>query len=160
MPAGTPRQDLRSCPTLRAPDRQQNRTHARLLHVKDTQPRLAHPAGRQIVKEGRIWIYPRLRIPVEIPGNVLNGDLGRVLQIDLGDGLRAYVIGIDDLILDRVDQAFAQGSPVSDVRRQSLLLLGTYWEKLDWDYLKRESERRGTRDYLGMLVRELGKVIS
>ncbi len=104
-----------------------------------------------------VWWYSRLNIPVEVPSAQLEGDPSRVREIDIGDGLKAFVIGIEDLILDRTEQACAQDSPSSDVRYQAILLLASYWEQLDWDYLRTESDRRDIRSYFEKLVEKARK---
>lgn len=98
-------------------------------------------------KSAGVWWYPRLKIPVEIPDSRLAGDIQRVVQIELEDGLMAYVVGIEDLILDRAEQAYAQHSPSSDVRRQAIILIAGNWDELDMGYLLEEAEKRGILEY-------------
>lgn len=107
--------------------------------------------GLQPGKSAGVWYFPRLSIPVEIPDNVLAGDLDRVVDIQLDNGLLVPVIGIDDLVLDRAEQAAAQKSPSSDVRRQAILLMATYWDELDWPYIEAESRKRDIDEYLSLL---------
>ena len=102
---------------------------------------------------GVFW-YRKLGLPVEIPDNTLAGDPDRVVEILLDDGLSVLVIGIDDLVLDRAEQAVAQKSPSSDVRRQALLLIATYWEELDWSYLEKEARQRDFGEYMSKLIAE------
>lgn len=106
---------------------------------------LAAPGFRRGASAG-VWWYPRLHIPIEIPDTVLAGDPHRVLDVALESGLRVHVIGLDDLILDRMDQAAAQRSPTGDARRQALLLMATYWEDLDQHYIREQARRRSTGD--------------
>lgn len=105
-----------------------------------------------------VWWYERLKIPVEIPDNMLAGDLDRVMDVQLENGLIVPVIGIDDLILDRAEQAAAQGSPSSDVRRQAILLMAAHWDRVDWPYVVTQAEKRGFGDYVTNLRAEAGKV--
>lgn len=108
-------------------------------------------------KEGKsrgVWWYPHLNIPVEIPDTHLEGDLARVVDVTLESGLQVHVIGVDDLVLDRIDQAAASGSPVSDVRRQAVLLMATYWEDLDLAYIRQQATQRRTAEYCEALITE------
>ncbi len=76
-------------------------------------------------------------------------------------GLFPIVVGgsaVDDLILDRIDQAAAQGSPAGDARRQALLLMATYWEDLDQHYIREQARRRGTGDDCERFLAEAAKL--
>jgi hypothetical protein len=95
-----------------------------------------------------------LKIPVEIPDSHLAGDINRITEIDLGDGLTAYVIGIEDLILDRAEQAYAQKSPTGEAKEQALILMAGRLGQLDWTYMNDEAEKRGIREYFAALERE------
>ncbi|MGQ9488908.1 MAG: hypothetical protein ACUVRT_13540 [Armatimonadota bacterium] len=44
-------------------------------------------------------------IAIEIPDTDLAGDPERVVQIDLGEDLVVYCIGIEDLLIDRLNAA-------------------------------------------------------
>lgn len=56
-------------------------------------------------KEGRYWYDDSLDILVEVPDDELAGETKRICAVRSGHGnSTAYVIGIEDLIIDRLEQ--------------------------------------------------------
>ncbi len=54
-------------------------------------------------KQGRHWFHPTLLVSVEIPNFVLeDADPSKILELILPDELKIYVIGLEDIILDRL----------------------------------------------------------
>lgn len=53
----------------------------------------------------RHWYHEDLGLPIEIPDDVLAGSLDRIMQVTVEESYHVYVIGIEDLILDRVRAA-------------------------------------------------------
>lgn len=93
-------------------------------------------------------------MPIEIPDSRLDGSLERVLRVDVGDGYHLYVIGIEDLILDRL-RAAVHWKSTSD-EEWALLLLKTRWNDIDFAYLEQEAAKpeRGVADLLAALKRQ------
>ncbi len=52
-------------------------------------------------KEGRHWVNENFETSIEIPGAVLDGDEEKISEIEIDD-LKVYMIGIEDLIVDRL----------------------------------------------------------
>lgn len=81
---------------------------------------------------GRHWYSESLDLAVEIPGDSLAGDLARLTVVEV-EGLVAYVIGIEDLVIDRLS-AYVHWRSEEDGRwAQELLTL--HGSTVDWDYL-------------------------
>ncbi len=57
------------------------------------------------IKEGRSWYHEQLELAVEIPGNFLEGSKEQVICIELKSGKYIYVIGIEDIIIHRLESA-------------------------------------------------------
>jgi hypothetical protein len=57
------------------------------------------------IKEGRHWYSEKLEIAVEIPDDVLAGDMKRIVKLNLSDKKNdyIYVIGVEDLLIDRIN---------------------------------------------------------
>ncbi len=91
------------------------------------------------IKEGRHWYSPELMVAIEIPGNILEGaDSNRVTKILLENGRYIYVIGIEDIILDRL-RACVHWQSLSDCE-WGLRMLKVHIESLDIDYMKSMAE--------------------
>lgn len=55
-------------------------------------------------REGRHYYVSEMDIPIEIPSDTLEGSKDKVIKLITPEGY-CYVIGIDDLILDRLEAA-------------------------------------------------------
>lgn len=59
----------------------------------------------KFIKKGRSWYHQTLEISIEIPDNYLEGSYEKVIEIELENGLFIHVIGIEDLIIHRLESA-------------------------------------------------------
>ncbi|MFC5703751.1 hypothetical protein ACFPVX_20900 [Cohnella faecalis] len=77
-----------------------------------------------------------LDIPIEIPSSKLAGSYDRVIKLNTPDGY-CYVIGIEDLILDRLNAAeFWQDTRSLEWARY---LMSSQFEGLDFNYLREKA---------------------
>lgn len=85
------------------------------------------------VREGRFHYVPEMDIPLEIPSNDLAGSKDRIVKLKTPDGY-CYVIGVEDLILDRLNAAEFW----TDARslEWARYLMSSQFEQLDLDYLR------------------------
>jgi hypothetical protein len=79
-------------------------------------------------KEGRYWIDPEIRLSIEIPDHVLAGDYDKATIFPI-DKRKVYVIGTEDIVLDRLRAAVNCRSGVD--REWRFRLLYTYFPKYD-----------------------------
>lgn len=56
-------------------------------------------------KQGRIWYHQKLELAIEIPDNFLEGSKEHTLHVELQSGRKIYVIGIEDIIIHRLESA-------------------------------------------------------
>lgn len=84
------------------------------------------------------WYHRELELPIEIPDSHLLGSLDRVTELDV-DGSTVYVIGVEDLILDRL-RAGVYWKSTSDME-WAKYLLESYIDDLDLAYLEMESAK-------------------
>lgn len=82
----------------------------------------------------RHWIHQELNIPIEIPDNDLAGSKDRLLELQTNEGFKVYVIGIEDLILDRARAAVYWQS--TGDREWALFLMSAQWSDIDFEYLE------------------------
>ncbi|WP_163971478.1 hypothetical protein [Oceanobacillus halotolerans] len=57
------------------------------------------------IKEGRSWYHEELEVSIEIPSNFLEGNLDKITSMELASGRRVFVIGIEDIIIHRLESA-------------------------------------------------------
>jgi hypothetical protein len=92
-------------------------------------------------KIGKDWVHPVLGVSLEIPGHTLTGDYGKVTEVPVGDR-RVYVIGIEDIILDRLRSAVHWQSGVDREWGYRMLLM--YYEEIDINYIR--SQLQGMKE--------------
>lgn len=57
------------------------------------------------IKEGRSWYHKGIELSIEIPDNFLEGDMQKVIQMELEGGRSIFVIGVEDIIIHRLESA-------------------------------------------------------
>ena len=91
-------------------------------------------------RSGRHCVNEQIGIYVEVPGDHLAGDRDKITTIKVGN-LKLYVIGIEDLIIDRM-AACSEWKSDTDCK-QAYYLLRYYHSRIDFDYLdKRARDER------------------
>lgn len=108
-------------------------------------------SGREVAREvlertgfvkktgARHWYHRELSLPIEIPDDVLAGSMDKVIDVTTEENFHVYVIGVEDLILDRARAAVYWDS-ISD-REWALFLMTAQWDEIDFDYLVSESKK-------------------
>jgi len=90
-------------------------------------------------KEGRYWISEFLKLAVEVPASSLAGEDSPLEIVEFDDGLNCRIIGIEDLIIDRLNACKHWKYEVDCEMVE--LLVQKYAEKLDWQYLERQASK-------------------
>lgn len=88
-------------------------------------------------RRGRYWIREDLGLAVEVPAATLPGEESPVERVEFEEGLQCTIIGIEDLIVDRLN-ACKHWKSDTDCEMVALLL-GRYSADLDWRYLERKA---------------------
>ena len=88
-------------------------------------------------REGRYWIHRSLDIAVEAPASALSGEDAPRETVELDGGLHCVVLGLEDLIVDRLN-ACKHWESQDDCEAAELLVV-RYRDDLDWDYLERRA---------------------
>jgi hypothetical protein len=89
---------------------------------------------------GRHWINEQIGISVEVPDNHLAGDRERSKTMKIA-GLRIFVIGIEDLIIDRLNACVHWKSQTDCDQAQ--FLVRYYMARLDLRYLEDKARSEG-----------------
>ncbi|RIV28106.1 UbiD family decarboxylase [Alicyclobacillaceae bacterium I2511] len=107
--------------------------------------------GFQQEPDRRHWYHSGLHLPIEIPDSILEGSQQRVMDVDV-DGYTLHVIGVEDLILDRL-RAAVHWKSLTD-QEWAEFLLAAHWESIDLNYLENEASRpeNDVRDLLDKLL--------
>jgi hypothetical protein len=88
-------------------------------------------------KEGRYWVHEGLKMAIEAPASSLPGEDSPVEVVELGEGLQCSIIGIEDLVIDRLNAYKHWKSEVDGEMVE--LLLRRYRNDLDWSYLEKKA---------------------
>lgn len=105
-------------------------------------------SGNGFKKDGRYWVNDEIDIQIEAPSDRLEGDMGHVACVTYGNAGEVYVIGLEDLVLDRLRAAKYWKDSVS-LEQASFLLAVSETDGIDAGYLlgKIESEK-GLSDFI------------
>jgi hypothetical protein len=93
----------------------------------------------RFAKKGRYWINEDLKIAVEVPASVLTNKKSPIEIAELGKGLQCRIIGIEDLLIDRLNACKYWQSEIDCEMVE--LLLKRYNKELDWVYLEKKAAR-------------------
>jgi len=108
-------------------------------------------------KEGRFWISEELDMAIEVPDITLAGSMDKVEVFEI-EGYNVYVIGKEDLIVDRLNACVFWKSKEDCRWVKELILL--YYDRIDWEYLKKRCEEEGTVEELDRIRREVEEILN
>lgn len=90
-------------------------------------------------KKGRYWVHEGLKMAIEVPASKLVEEEAPVEIVDVGEGLQCTIIGIEDLIIDRMNACKHWKSEIDCEMAE--LLVNRYYNDLDWPYLERKAAK-------------------
>ena len=88
-------------------------------------------------QKGRYWVHESLKMAIEAPASKLVGEEAPVEIVEVGEGLQCTIIGIEDLIIDRMNACKHWRSEIDCEMVE--LLVNRYCNDLDWPYLERKA---------------------
>ncbi len=103
-------------------------------------------------KEGRMWAREDLNLYVEIPGDIKDIDEERLTEVETEAG-RAYLIGLEDIIFDRI-QAAKHWESKSD-REQAVRMGTSFYDDIDWDYVRKRCKKELSEGMLDEVLEEI-----
>ncbi|MEB3103550.1 DUF6036 family nucleotidyltransferase [Ferviditalea candida] len=99
------------------------------------------------IKSGRHWFHEELGVSVEVPNDMLDlADPDKLIKLNLQDQSFVYVIGLEDIILDRL-RACVHWTSLSDCEWGYRLFL-LHDEKLDMNYMQQKAVEDRTEEKL------------
>lgn len=97
---------------------------------------------------GRHWYHADLDVAIEVPDDVLAGSEEKITQVEIED-LTVHIIGVEDLIIDRVN-AYVHWRSIDDGDWAKELMV-LYKDEIDWDYLATTAQTEKILDVLNTL---------
>lgn len=88
-------------------------------------------------KSGRYWVHRGLDIAVEAPTFGLPGEEAPRETVELEAGLSCVIIGLEDLIIDRMNACKHWKSEVDCEMTE--LMIARYGKEIDWAYLEKKA---------------------
>jgi hypothetical protein len=89
------------------------------------------------VKKGRYWVQNELDIAVEAPAGNLVGEEAPVETVELEGGLRCIILGVEDLVIDRLNACKHWKSEIDCEMAE--ILIARYGGDMNWAYLERKA---------------------
>ncbi|MEW5902439.1 MAG: hypothetical protein AB1715_13320, partial [Acidobacteriota bacterium] len=89
------------------------------------------------VKKGRYWVQNELDIAVEVPAASLAGEEAPLETVELEGGLHCLILGVEDLLIDRLNACKHWQSEVDCEMAE--ILIARYRQDMDWPYLERKA---------------------
>jgi len=88
-------------------------------------------------KEGRYWVHEGLKMAIEAPASSLPEQDSPVEVVELGEALQCSIIGIEDMVIDRLNAYKHWRSEIDGEMVE--LLIRRYGNDLDWRYLEKRA---------------------
>ena len=104
-------------------------------------------------REGRYWYHDNYDLLFEAPTSTLEGEEAPRTEVEV-EGLKCYIIGVEDLIIDRLNGFVHWGW--KDDRRWVIRLLELNRGKLDVEYLRQKASQEKTSKVMEEILREIG----
>ncbi|WP_027416094.1 DUF6036 family nucleotidyltransferase [Aneurinibacillus terranovensis] len=104
-------------------------------------------------QQGKDWLNGELGLVVEIPDNWLDGDYNRITKLNIGNGRYVNVIGIEDIICDRL-RACKFWKSENDCE-WAFRLFYSHKERIDIQYLNEKATKDGTYEIIEGWLKEI-----
>jgi hypothetical protein len=90
-------------------------------------------------QKGRYWVHEGLKMAIEAPASKLAEEEAPVEIVEIGEGLQCTIIGLEDLLIDRMNACKHWESAIDCEMVE--LLVNRYYGDLDWLYLDRKAAK-------------------
>jgi len=99
----------------------------------------------------RHWYHEELDVALEIPDEYLAGSLDKLFIVEI-NGMEAFIIGIEDLIIDRLAAAKFWKSPGD--AQWAAKLLALHAQEIDMKYLEKTARKEQVEDILVEVIKQ------
>ncbi len=96
-------------------------------------------------REGKYWTLKDNNIAIEVPSGSLAGSWNKVNEVQI-EGMKAYIIGIEDIIIDRLNR-YKYWNVKKD-KEWIMSMIYVNFEEIDKDYILKKAEKEGTKKEL------------
>lgn len=103
-------------------------------------------------KDGRMFAREDLGLYIEIPADIQDISMENLTRLDLENG-HVYFIGIEDLIIDRI-QAAEHWKSDADLE-QAKRIAASFYEDVDWDLIRMLCREESSEKMLDKLLKEV-----
>ena len=110
--------------------------------------------GCGFIKEGRHWYSEELDIAIEAPSSRLAGDSSRITVVEV-EGLPVYLIGIEDIIIDRLNAYVHWKSERDGEWAEEMLAL--HLDRIDGKYLRQKAMEEDVLNALQEMLERIGQ---
>ena len=109
------------------------------------------------IKEGRYWINETMKMVIEVPASTLVGEDSSVEIVNFPEDLTCKIIGIEDLVIDRLNACKHWKSEIDCEMVE--LLISKYFYEMDWIYIEKKASmpQNNTLDELIKLKNKFAK---
>jgi len=105
---------------------------------------------------GGVWTLPDSDIIIEFPKPPLDGDYQKLQPIETDRG-QVYVLGIEDILLDRTSAAKFWRDQSS--MEWAIYLAAAHFHRIDWKYCHETAQSKGIEDTLNHVKNEAMEII-
>lgn len=105
----------------------------------------------------RVWYHEDLELAIEVPDNYLEGDPEKVLEIELLSGRKVFVIGVEDIIIHRLESAVVSHPHHPEYNQDyewSERMFRIHADRLDMAYLLKSAEQARVDKYINIWLKE------
>ena len=120
-----------------------------VLNGRNIAGSLLEEVGFDKSSDGRHWEHPELNFAIEIPDDRLLGSMDRINRVEIGDGFSVNVIGIEDLVMDRL-RAYVYWQSRGD-GEWALFIMKAQKDRIDFEYLETTAQSEGKDIYHALL---------
>ena len=113
---------------------------------RDKAKRVLEEMGFRRATGEKSWYNDELELSVEIPGDTLAGSMERIVTVEVEEGLTAFVIGVEDLIIDRLN-AYKWWNSLND-GQWAVAIMYIHYDNVDFDYLKKRAKEEAISDVI------------
>jgi len=107
-------------------------------------------------KVSKEWYHEDLGLAIEIPSNFLEGSYDKVYEISLKSGRTIYVIGIEDIIIHRLESACIHPNPENyEDYEWAYRMFLIHSQEIDKEYILKYAEETRTDLYIKKWYKEL-----